>query len=107
MSLLEAMAAGVPVVASSVGGIPDVIEDGVNGLLVPACDCAALAIAIHRVLADRGLAARLGAAARETIARRHTAEQSLERLERIYAGLGVRRTQGGPAVVPRRLQEIS
>jgi glycosyltransferase involved in cell wall biosynthesis len=107
MSLLEAMAAGAPVVASAVGGIPDLIEDGVNGLLVPAGDTAALALAIHRMLADRELAAHLGEAARETVARRYTIEQSLERLEQVYSGLGVCRVHASPVAMPRRLQEIS
>ena len=57
--LLEAMQAGLPIVASKTGGVPDVIEDGVNGLLVPPADPGALARAIDRLLADSGLARRL------------------------------------------------
>jgi glycosyltransferase involved in cell wall biosynthesis len=108
VSLLEAMAAGCPVIASAVGGIPDVITDGVNGLLVPAHDRDALALALHRLLVDRRLAARLGREARNTIARRYTVEQAVERLEQIYSGLGVRR-RPSPSFVFRKksLQEIS
>jgi len=107
MSLLEAMAAGCPVIATRVGGIPDLVRDGENGLLVPPGDPAALAAALQRLLADHALAARLGRQARATVASRHTVEGSLERLEQIYAGLGVRRDVPRPMAAPRTLQEIS
>jgi glycosyltransferase involved in cell wall biosynthesis len=61
----EAMAWGRPVVASAVGGLVDAVEDGVNGLLVPPGDVAALREAIERLLGDAELRERLGAAARE------------------------------------------
>jgi glycosyltransferase involved in cell wall biosynthesis len=66
--VLEAISRGRAVVATRVGGIPDVVEDGVNGLLVPPGDADALRAALERVLSDRALAERLGAAARETAA---------------------------------------
>jgi glycosyltransferase involved in cell wall biosynthesis len=106
MSLLEAMAAGCPVIATRVGGIPDVVTDGVNGLLVPAGDRDALALALHRLLVDRELAARLGREARETIRRRFTAAHALERLDQIYSGLGVKRRAPRRAQAARKLQEI-
>jgi glycosyltransferase involved in cell wall biosynthesis len=68
--LVEAMAAGTPVVASGVSGIPELVEDGVNGLLVDPEDPAALADALERVHADRALRARLADAGRDTVARR-------------------------------------
>jgi glycosyltransferase involved in cell wall biosynthesis len=67
-ALIEAMAAGLPVVATRVGGTADLVTDKVNGLLVPARDPAALAAAINRVLEDAATAARLSAAARRTAA---------------------------------------
>jgi glycosyltransferase involved in cell wall biosynthesis len=63
-SLLEAMASGVPVVASAVAGIPEVLRDGVTGLLVPSGDADALAHALIRCVDSPGLRQRLGAAAR-------------------------------------------
>jgi glycogen synthase len=63
--LLEAMQAGLPIVASKTGGIPDVIEDGVNGMLVPPGDPKAIALAIDRLLANRDLARRLSEGTQE------------------------------------------
>ena len=72
VSLLEAMMAARPCVASAVGDVPDIIRDGENGLLVPPGDAAALAGAIRLLLRDGGLRARLGNAARATAVRRHS-----------------------------------
>jgi glycosyltransferase involved in cell wall biosynthesis len=83
-ALLEGMAAARPIVASRVAGIPDVIADGVHGLLVPERDPAALANAIGRLLADRPLADRLGAAARRRVLEELTWDQAAERFERVY-----------------------
>ena len=66
-TVYEAMAAGKPVVASRVGGIPELVEDGVTGILVPPGDPAALAAALGRLAGDAGLRARMGAAGRARI----------------------------------------
>jgi glycosyltransferase involved in cell wall biosynthesis len=76
-ALLEAMACECAIVATPVGGIPDAITDGVNGLLVPAGDAAALATAIHTLLDDAALRQQLGRNARETILREFTLQQEL------------------------------
>jgi glycosyltransferase involved in cell wall biosynthesis len=68
--LAEAMAMGVPVVSTCISGIPEMIDDGVHGLLVESRDPAALAAALRRVLADRALHARLRQAGRERIVER-------------------------------------
>ena len=68
MAAREAMAHGRPVVASAVGGLLDVVEDGVTGVLVPPGDGVALREALLSLLADPGLRARLGAAARDRVA---------------------------------------
>jgi glycosyltransferase involved in cell wall biosynthesis len=69
ISAVEAMASGLPVVASAVGGLTDYVVDGENGRLVPPHDTAALAAAIDDLAGDEALRARLGAAARHTAAR--------------------------------------
>jgi glycosyltransferase involved in cell wall biosynthesis len=62
--LTEAMASGIPVISSRISGIPELIRDGVNGVLVPPCDPRALADGLHRLLADSSEAGRLGSAGR-------------------------------------------
>ncbi len=79
--LLEYMAAGRPVVATRVGGAEEVIDDGVNGFLVPAHDPAALAEAIERLLSDSDLAARLAAAARSRVEEEYDAPNIAQRFE--------------------------
>jgi glycosyltransferase involved in cell wall biosynthesis len=107
MSLLEAMAAGCAVVATDVGGIPDVVRHGVNGLLVSPREPAELARTLRTLLDDPQLAARLGREARATIAQRYTPDRAVERLEQIYAALGVRRGTARARVAARTLQETS
>jgi len=75
-AVLESMAAGVPVIASSIGAVPDVIDDGVHGLVVPPRDIDALVNAIVRMANDRALVTRMGQACR----RRIEADYSVERL---------------------------
>jgi len=82
--LLEAMAAGRPVVATAVEGQAEVVADGVNGLLVPRENPAALAAAMRRVLGDAPLARRLGNAAAEKARRDHSAETMALRYAALY-----------------------
>lgn len=90
VSLLEAMAAGVPAVASPIGGIPEVIVDGVSGFLAAPGDVATLARQLRKLLIDRKLGALIGAAGRESVRLRFSPERALPRLEEIYADVGVR-----------------
>jgi glycosyltransferase involved in cell wall biosynthesis len=85
-AVLEAMAAGLPVVATRVGGVSEVIEDGVHGLLVPPRTPAALAAAIERVALDPTLRCRLGRAARER-ARDYSWDRCTRSHEHLYQGL--------------------
>jgi glycosyltransferase involved in cell wall biosynthesis len=89
--VLESMAAGVPVVATRVGGIPEAIEDGRNGLLVPPADAPALAGAIRRLLDAPSEAARLGRAGRETIEQRFSLEQMVRSTSNLYVDLLARK----------------
>jgi glycogen synthase len=82
---LEAMACGTPVVASRVGGILEVVDDGVTGLLVPPAAPEALAAALVRVLGDPALAARLGEAGRRRVEAAFSWARIAERTERVYA----------------------
>lgn len=87
VSLIEASAASRPVVATAVGGVPSVVEDGKTGRLVPAGDPAALAAALREALADPEQARRWGAAGRARVHRRFGAERLLEDMGRIYERL--------------------
>jgi glycosyltransferase involved in cell wall biosynthesis len=89
--VLESMAAGVPVVATRVGGIPEAIEDGRNGLLVPPANAPALAEAISRLLDAPAEAARLGRAGRETIEERFSLEQMVRSTTNLYVDLLARK----------------
>jgi glycosyltransferase involved in cell wall biosynthesis len=87
LALLEYMAAGKAIVATRTGGIPDIIEDGVHGVLVPPRDAAATAAAIERLLADPEERARLGANARERRRREFDLETTIARIAALYEEL--------------------
>ena len=86
-TLLESMAAGIPVIATRVGGNPEVIEDGVSGLLVQPRDSAALAGAMGRLLDDEDLALRLGQAGRRRVSEIFSIEGSVHETEHLYQRL--------------------
>ncbi len=86
-TVLEAMAAGRPVVATDVGGVREAVLHGRTGLLVPPRDSIALADAIVALLSDPPRAAQLGAAARELVARRFTVERMVAETASVYLDL--------------------
>jgi len=86
-SVLEAAAAGRPVVATRAGGTAEILSDGETGLLVPVEDPAALRDALDRLVADPALRARLGAAARDDVIRRFGTERLVAETEALYTGL--------------------
>lgn len=83
--VLEAMAAGLPVVATRVGGIPELVTDGEDGVLVPAADENALAAAILALMREPDRALRLGSAARATIEARYSFDEMVHAFEALYA----------------------
>jgi glycosyltransferase involved in cell wall biosynthesis len=87
LALLEAMAAGKPVVATAVGGVPDVITTEVNGILVDRENVPALADAVQRLAADSALRAELGNRGRATVTEGFTEAQHLQSLAALYVSL--------------------
>ena len=85
--VLESMAAGAPIVATRVGGTPEAISDGVNGLLVPPGDPRAMASAIAALLRDQSRARRLGDAARQSICERFSMERMALATTQLYEAL--------------------
>ena len=93
MALLEAMAWGLPVLASAVGGIPDIVHEGKDGCLVPPGNEEQLAAVMGNLLNDRELAARLGQIARQTITERFAADKWAIALEKVYTGVHDKRVR--------------
>jgi glycosyltransferase involved in cell wall biosynthesis len=87
ISLLQAAGAGVPIVAVNAGGMPEVVRDGLNGLLVPPADSAALGLAIKRLLGDPELAKRMGRAGAELVAESFSVEVMVAGNLRVYREL--------------------
>jgi glycosyltransferase involved in cell wall biosynthesis len=85
LALLEAMASGPPVVASDVGGIPEMVTDGVNGFIVPAGDEAALRERVDQLIGDNVLWRRMSASARESVTEHFTWDRVAERCLEAYA----------------------
>lgn len=83
----EAMMRGVPVVASRMGGLPEIVEDGETGFLVPPGDSVGLGDALTKLVTNRQQAERMGRAGRERAIRRFSMEQTVSRFERLYTGM--------------------
>lgn len=86
-ALVEAMIQGVPPVVSDAGGLPEVVEDGVSGLLVPAGNAASLGAALSRLIGDAGLRRQLAMGARERIESKFSVKNTVEQTRRLYERL--------------------
>ena len=86
-AVLEAMTLGRPVVAAAVGGVPELVDDGANGLLVSTRKPADFATAIHRLLDDKAFAAALGERARERVRREFSIDRMVQSYRALYAEL--------------------
>jgi glycosyltransferase involved in cell wall biosynthesis len=91
VSILEAMSVGIPVVASNVGGIPELIENGTTGILVEPNNFDQLASAIIEILENQAKAKRMGEAAKERVKKYFSIEQMMAQLESIYLNLAVKK----------------
>jgi glycosyltransferase involved in cell wall biosynthesis len=88
LTLLEAMATGLPVVVTDVGGNPDLVRAGIDGLLFPRGDAAGCAAAFRRLFTEPGLTATLGANGRQRVREKYRLEQTIERYWGLYRQLG-------------------
>jgi glycosyltransferase involved in cell wall biosynthesis len=83
--IIEGMAAGKPVVATNGGGVPEIVENGKTGVLVPMGDARAMADAICQILADPAWAQEMGARGRQRVIDHFTVQQTARRVEAVYA----------------------
>jgi L-malate glycosyltransferase len=87
LAICEGMAAGLPIVASEVGGLPEVLAGGANGVLVPGLDVETFSAAVLRLMDDRDHARRIGARARRFIENDYSLRTAVQRVEATYAEL--------------------
>ena len=86
--LMEAMAAGLPVISTALGGVPEMVRDGLTGLLVPEHQPVALADALAQILVDRRLARSLGDAGRQRATEFFAIDKSAEALRVLFQQVG-------------------
>jgi glycosyltransferase involved in cell wall biosynthesis len=88
MTVLEAFASGLPVVATRTGAIPLVVQEGVNGIVVEPDDVDPLAAALLKLIREPDLRARMGAAGRETVRREYTSRSMAQKYLQLYRSAG-------------------
>jgi glycosyltransferase involved in cell wall biosynthesis len=94
LALIEAMASGLPVVTTPVGGIPDVVSHGQNGLLVPPNNGERLGKAISELIVDKELSLRLGQAGRQAVEERYSTDTIVERYAALFDRIHGRQMRG-------------
>lgn len=99
-SVVESLASGCPVIASDIGSLSRTVTDGVDGLLHPPGDVAALAAAMERLITDRALRDRLAAGARTTAETKHSPDRHMARLVELFGHLAPSATAAAPAAAP-------
>jgi glycosyltransferase involved in cell wall biosynthesis len=99
IAALEAMAAGLPVVASNVGGLPEVVDHGRTGWLVPPGDPDALAARIAELLSDRDLRLRMGHEGRDRVTEKFAPATMVRQIQSVYAGLVTNGRPGQPSLI--------
>jgi glycosyltransferase involved in cell wall biosynthesis len=102
--LAEAAAAGLPLVATPTGAVPEIVRDGENGFLVPIGSAAALAVALRRLVADKSLRRRMGRASMAMATREHDAAANNQR---IFALMAAAAGRAEPTGVAGALSEVS
>ena len=111
VSAIESLASGTPVVANRVGGVPDVVRDGVDGFLVEPGDIEAAAERLAMLAADPALRARLGESGRARVLARYSVSRLVDDVDRLYRsllaakGLGLAPAAGRPAIRPAEERE--
>lgn len=103
--LLEAMSTGLPVIATTAGGTPEGVQEGINGLLTPPGDAAALAAAIARLVLEPGLARRIGQQAAADVRARWSFDHYIDRLERVYRAIVAGHKPDRPITLSPRLAD--
>lgn len=98
-ALMEAMAAGLPVIASRVGGIPELVQDGVQGFLIEPGDCQGLAQALRQLLLDPDLAQKMGRAAQGRITQEFNIEKGCQKLQMFYSSCLQKHTVEGQNII--------
>ena len=105
VAVLEAAAAEIPVVVSQIGGLPEVVQDGITGFLVPPRDVHALAEKIELLVSDENLRRRMGKAGREFVKKNYDWNENAKIMERLYDSL-LRKSQTGFTIGPHPSRQL-